>query len=84
MRALLVQAAWVLIRTKNGGALKERYEYMTKEKGLGKKKAIVAIVRRLGELLWILLRQGTDYKVRHFSGNKPVSVEDVVQQALTA
>ncbi|MDR2740499.1 MAG: IS110 family transposase [Treponema sp.] len=84
LRALLVQAAWALIRTKNGGALKERYEYMTKKKGLGKKKAIVAIARRLGELLWTLLRQGTDYEVRHFSGNKPVSVEDLAQQALTA
>jgi transposase len=37
LRALLVQAAWALIRSKNGGALKERYEYMTKVKGLGKK-----------------------------------------------
>jgi transposase len=42
LRALLVQAAWALIRSKKGGALKERYEYMTKKKGLGKKKAIVA------------------------------------------
>jgi transposase len=83
LRALLVQAAWALIRTKCGGALKERYEYMTKEKGLGKKKAIVAIARRLGELLWTLLRQGTDYEVRHFPGNKPVSVEGLAQQALT-
>jgi transposase len=84
LRALLVQAAWALIRTKSGGALKERYEYITKEKGLGKKKAIVAIARRLGELLWTLLRQGTDYEVRHFSGSKPVSVEELAKQALTA
>jgi transposase len=42
VRALLAQAAWALIRSKKGGALKERYEYMTKKKGLGKKKAIVA------------------------------------------
>jgi transposase len=68
MRALLVQAAWALIRSKKGGALKERYEYMTKVKGLGKKKTIVAIARRLGELLWTLLRQGTDYEVRKFMG----------------
>jgi transposase len=84
LRALLVQAAWALIRAKSGGALRERYEYMTKEKGLGKKKAIVAIARRLGELLWTLLRQGTDYEVRHFSGNKPVLVEELTKQALTA
>jgi transposase len=84
LRALLVQAAWALIRSKHGGALKERYEYMTREKGLGKKKAIVAIARRLGELLWTLLRQGTEYEVRHFSGYKPAAVEELVQQALTA
>ncbi|MDR2782675.1 MAG: hypothetical protein LBB48_02335 [Treponema sp.] len=35
-QALLVQEAWALIRTKNGGALKERY--MTKKKRLGRKK----------------------------------------------
>jgi transposase len=82
LRALLVQASWALIRSKNGGALKERYEYMTRERGLGKKKTIVAIARRLGELLWTLLRQGTDYEVRHFSGYKPVEAEKLVQQAL--
>jgi transposase len=84
LRALLVQAAWALIRSKKGGALKERYEYMTREKGLGKKKAIVAIVaiaRRLGELLWTLLRQGTEYEVRHFSGRKPVVMANLVQEA---
>jgi transposase len=84
LRALLVQASWALIRSKNGGALKERYEYMTKVKGLGKKKTIVAIARRLGELLWTLLRQGTDYEVRHFSGYKPAGMEGLVQQALAS
>jgi transposase len=84
LRALLVQGAWALIRSKKGGALKERYEYMTKEKGLGKKKAIVAIGRRLGELLWTLLRQGTEYEVRHFSGTKPVPVEELAGQAVMA
>jgi transposase len=83
LRALLVQGAWALIRSKKGGALKERYEYMTKEKGLGKKKAIVAIGRRLGELLWTLLRQRTEYEVRHFSGSKGVSVEGLAGQAVT-
>jgi transposase len=74
MRALLVQAAWALIRSRNGGALKERYEYMTKVKGLGKKKTIVAIARRLGELLWTLLRQGTDYEIRRFAGGRAVAL----------
>jgi transposase len=84
LRALLVQGAWALVRSKRGGALKERYEYITKEKGVGKKKAIVAIGRRLGELLWTLLRQGTEYEERHFTGHKVVVVEGLARQALTA
>jgi hypothetical protein len=57
---------------------------MPKEKGQGKKKAIVAIARRLGKLLWTLLRQGTEYEGRHFTGSKAVSVEGLEQQALMA
>jgi len=66
LRALLVQGAWALIRSKAGGSLKERYEYMTKEKGISKKKAIVAIARRMSELLYTLMKNGTDYEVRRF------------------
>jgi methyl-accepting chemotaxis protein len=40
VRALLVQAARAEVRSKNGGAVKERYEYMTKTKGISRKKAI--------------------------------------------
>jgi transposase len=64
LRALLVQGAWALTWSKDGGALKERYEYMTREKGIGKKKAIVAIARRLGELMYTILKKKTDYEVR--------------------
>ena len=66
LRGLLVQGAWALIRSKTGGSLKERYEYMTKEKGISKKKAIVAIARRLSELLYTLMKNGTTYEVRKF------------------
>jgi transposase len=59
-------------------------EYMTKEKGLGKKKEIVAIARRLGELLWTLLRQGSEYEERPFTGSQAVSVEGLAQEALMA
>jgi hypothetical protein len=41
---------------------------MTKVKGLGKNKSIVAAARRLGELLWVLSRQGTYYEIRRFAG----------------
>jgi len=70
LRALLVQGAWALVRSKAGGSLKERYEYMTAEKGISKKKAIVAIARRLAELLYTLMKNGTSYEVRRFKAEK--------------
>jgi len=66
LRALLVQGAWALTRTKNGGKLKERFQYMTVEKSISKKKAIVAIARRMAELLYALMRDGTGYEARPF------------------
>jgi transposase len=66
LRALLVQGAWAITWSKDGGALRERYEYMTEVKGMSKKKAIVAIALRLGELMYTLMKKGEDYEVRHF------------------
>ena len=65
VRALLVQAAWAATRSRNGGALKERYEYMTITKGISRKKAIVAVARRLGVLLYTLLKNQSGYEPRH-------------------
>jgi hypothetical protein len=82
LRALVVPA---LVRSKKGGALKERYTYMTQTKGLGKKKSIVAIARRLAELLWALVRNGTDYEIRKFTGPpKSTPVEAMVTEALAS
>jgi transposase len=66
LRGMLVQGAWALVRSKGGGILKERYEYMTKEKGISKKKAIVAVARRMSELLYTLMKNRTSYEVRKF------------------
>jgi transposase len=82
-RALLVQAAWSMIRTKAGGKLKERYEYMTVEKSKSKKKAIVAIARRLAELLYTLMRDGSKHEPRPFIREKK-GVEEIVKEALSA
>jgi transposase len=85
LRALLVQGAWAITWSKDGGALRERYEYMTKTKGISRKKAIVAIARRLAELMYTLLKNGTDYEVRRF---KPVSEqkqgEEIAKLAMCA
>ena len=61
LRALLVQSAWALVRSNDGGKLKDRYKYMTKEKSISKKKAIVAIARRLAELMYTLLKYEATY-----------------------
>jgi hypothetical protein len=63
--------------------LRERYEYMTKEQGKGKKKTIVAIARRLGELMYTLMKKGTEYEVRHFkAGAKGTAA--LVREAISA
>jgi transposase len=67
VRALLNQASWALVRSKDGGALKEWYYYLTGECGKSKKKAIVAVSRKLSALMYTLLRNGTDYEVRKFT-----------------
>jgi hypothetical protein len=78
----LVQAAWRLIKSKKGGALKEGYGYMTGAKGVGKKKSIIGVARRLVELLWTLIRKGTDYEKRKFAGHS--SVGDIVTEVLAS
>ena len=83
LRALLVQAAWALTRTRKGGKLKERYEYMTKEKSKSKKKAIVAVARRLAELLYVLMRDGTKHESRPFIREKQ-EIEELVHLAMCA
>ena len=82
LRALLVQAAWALTRTKQGGKLKERYEYMTAEKSKSKKKAIVAIARRMAELLYTLMKDGTGYEARPFIREN--KTEELVRLAMSA
>jgi hypothetical protein len=91
LRALLVQGAWVITWSKEGGALRERYEYMTKVKGKSKKKAIVAsnrrfAARRLAGLMWALLKKGEDYEVRHFKrpADKKQETEALARAALSA
>jgi len=84
LRALLVQGSWSLIRSKDGGSLKERYKYMTEEKGISKKKAIVAIARRLSELLYTLMKNGTSYEVRKFKPGKEGEGKRLAQLAISA
>lgn len=59
VRSLLVQAAWGHIRSKGDTALK-RWTLRLMERA-GKKKAIVALARKLAELMWTLWRKETTY-----------------------
>jgi len=83
VRALLVQASWSLIRAKAGGKLRERFEYMTAEKSISNKKAIVAIARRLAELLYTLMKEGSRYEYRPFIRDKK-AMEELVRLAKSA
>ncbi|MBP5754076.1 MAG: IS110 family transposase [Treponema sp.] len=66
LRSLLVQAAWSCVRSKNGAALREKYNYMSAVRGIGKGKSIVTIARKLGELLYTLLKNNKTYEPKKF------------------
>jgi transposase len=83
LRALLVQASWALVLSKHGGKLKERYEYMTKVRSISKKKTIVAIARRLAELMYTMMRDGTGYVAMPFMG-RAKATEALAKSALSA
>jgi len=68
LRGLLVQAGWSAVRSKNGGAMRERYVYKTKVKGMSKKKTVVATGRRLAELMYCVVKNKTTYEVRPWKG----------------
>ena len=75
VRALLVQGAWALVRSKAGGKLKELYEYMTVEKSKNKKKAIVAVARQLAEMMYTMMRDKTWYARRKFKPGEEAAAE---------
>ena len=59
-RALLVQAAWSHMRCGMDTALKRWFHKL--EKRLGSKKAITAVARKIGELMWTMWRKGVGYE----------------------
>jgi len=83
VRALLVQGAWSLVWSKRNEKLKERYYYMTEEKSISKKKAIVAIARRLAEEMYTLMRDGTRHESRPFIPDRK-KVKKLAQLAISA
>lgn len=64
LRSLLILAAWSHVRSKNGGAIKDKFLYMTTIQSKAKKIAIVAAARKLAELMYTILKNGTSYEKR--------------------
>lgn len=60
IKRLIIQCAWVLVNSKQGGALKDFYD--NKKLIIGKKKAIVAVSRKMIEIIYIMLKNGETYK----------------------
>ncbi|OLY64790.1 IS110 family transposase [Leptospira santarosai] len=56
IRRVIVQAAWSLVRCQHGGKLKEFYERLYSKKGA--KKSIIAVSRKMIEVLYSMIRTG--------------------------
>ena len=80
---LIVQAAWMMVRSKKGGALQEMYLYKTSEKGHSKKKTIVSVGRRMAELMYSVLRNKTGYEPRPWKGVRDKTAT-LAEQAMCA
>jgi len=83
LRGLLVQAAWVMVRSRDGGSLKERFLYLTLFQGKSKKKTIVSIGRRMAELMYSVLRSKTKYEPRPWKGKRDKTAV-LAEQAICA
>jgi transposase len=78
LRGLLVQAAWISVRTKHGGALSSRYNYYTSCQGASKKKTVVSIARKLTEHMYSIVRNKTVYEPRSWKGpGKTIDISNV-------
>lgn len=64
LRSLLILAAWSHVRSNGGGSIKDKFIYMTTVQSKSKKIAIVAAARKLAELMYTLLKNGTSYEKR--------------------
>ena len=84
LRGLLIQAAWAMVRSKNGGSLKERFIYLTKIQGKSKKKTIVSIGRRMAELMYTILREKTNYEERPWKRHQQNTPEGMAKEAMSA
>jgi transposase len=60
LRAVLVQAAWAAVKAGGTNPLKEKYNELIVRRGKG--RAIVAIARRILELMWVVSTRNERYR----------------------
>jgi transposase len=60
IRRVIIQAAWALVKSEYGGALKQFYERLYPR--IGKKKAIVAVARKMMETFYAMITNGELYR----------------------
>jgi transposase len=60
LRSIILQCAWALVRSKNGGRLRKKYDELTGR--MSKAKSAVAIARRMITLMWVLVTRREFYK----------------------
>lgn len=60
IRRVIVQGAWALSRSSHGGQLKEFYVNLKARKG--SKKAVVALARKMLEVLYAMIQNGETYR----------------------
>jgi len=60
IRRVIIQGAWALVRSEYGGELKEFYNRL--QSRIGRKKAIVAVSRKMLEVFYAMTRSGELYK----------------------
>lgn len=78
LRACLVQAAWAATRSKGKHPMLDWHLEVQKRRG--KRAAIVALARKLGAILFAILRDGTFYDPTSQSGSFPVATADQTEQ----
>lgn len=60
LRGILIQCAWVLVGSKDGGSLRTTYKELSIRKGKG--RAIVAVARKMLVVLYQMMRTGELYR----------------------
>lgn len=60
IKRVIIQAAWALVRSRYGGDLKKKYNDLKKTRG--KKRAIIAVARKMLELAYLLVKRKKYYK----------------------